>query len=201
MDYLSRCDVGVGDVSVDVLYLRQLPLCHLDQFGAVQLTVATHRSVPGQRPALSLPLHGGSSPCFSPPCSSTFLPFPPQGPSIPPLPAYCHWMMWAGVMGVMVEFRGTRWCTFFFLTPILLRRVKKRWKGKEDKRKEQRKKTGKNRRHQRNRGRKGTEERKRLKRLVQKFELFLKAEKQSDRNFRISFNKLEITGKTAEHVC
>lgn len=122
----------VSDVSVDVLYLRQLPLRHLNQLGTVQVTVATHGSVPSQRPPMPFSLHGASSPAFSPPCS-TLLPLPPQGPAIPLLPAYCHWMMMAGMMGMMVEFCGTCRCPFFFLKPILLQCAKKGRKNRKEK--------------------------------------------------------------------
>lgn len=113
VSYLSRCDVWVSDVSVDVLNLRQLPLCHLNQLGTVQVTGATERSFP---PQWSLPLsfHRVCAPSFCPPCSP-LPPLPPKGPSIPQLFG-CRVVG----AGVMVELWGTWWCPFLFLTPILL---------------------------------------------------------------------------------
>ena len=48
VSYLSRCDVCVSDVSVNMLNLRQLPLRHLNQRRTPQVTVSTERSVPPQ---------------------------------------------------------------------------------------------------------------------------------------------------------
>lgn len=48
VSYLSRCDVGVSDVSMNVLNLRQLPLRHLNQLRTPEVTMATERSIPPQ---------------------------------------------------------------------------------------------------------------------------------------------------------
>lgn len=50
LSYLSRRDVGVADISMDMLNLRQLTLRHLNQLCPSQITVPSKRSVSPQRP-------------------------------------------------------------------------------------------------------------------------------------------------------
>lgn len=122
--YLSRRDVCVSDVSMNVLNLRQLSLRHLNQLRSPQVTVATQRSVP---PQWSFPfsLHGPGASSLSPPGAPLppLPPLPPQGPSVPQLSGYSHWVLMAGVL---VEFWGTWWRPFLFLIPILLKWERRR---------------------------------------------------------------------------